>query len=367
MNPVTARHVAEGRVPWLDVCRALAILLVLLSHGRVFLRPAMPWTDYFRFGGFMGVELFFALSGFLIGGILIRSSLHGDKGWLKRFYARRWLRTLPNYYLFLAINIGLVWLAVRPGSLGDAWKYVLFTQNLFWPHPLFFPEAWSLAVEEVFYLLFPVLFLLTAPMLRLTPQKAILVVAIAVIVASLVARAMVADSASTWDEEVRKLVLLRADSLMFGVLLAWLHEHRSPWLRQGWLVAAAVLAFAATSAYFALTPDAVLNTSFFAKTLFFSAASVGCAGVVIVGIQYVPPRPIALAGRYLARISYSAYLVNLPVAMTLAYLVECCDGSWQMSLGLWFAFMTFTLGISHLVYRLYESPINAIRDRYFSA
>ena len=143
------------RNDWLDLCRALAILLVMLSHGRVFLRSAMPWAEYFRFGGFLGVELFFVLSGFLIGGILIRLSRQGGTHWLGGFYARRWFRTLPNYYLFVLINILLVWWGTRPGELDEVWKYLVFIQNLFGPHPLFFPEAWSLAVEEVFYLFIP--------------------------------------------------------------------------------------------------------------------------------------------------------------------------------------------------------------------
>jgi peptidoglycan/LPS O-acetylase OafA/YrhL len=89
----------------LDLVRALAIILVLLSHSRNLLISFYPGLDFLKAGGFFGVELFFVLSGFLIGGILIKDIQAGfDFGILKNFWKRRWLRTLPNYYLFLIIN-----------------------------------------------------------------------------------------------------------------------------------------------------------------------------------------------------------------------------------------------------------------------
>ncbi|WP_328705635.1 acyltransferase family protein [Aeromonas caviae] len=66
------------RNQWLDVCRASAILLVLLSHGRRLLLPIFPDAQLFKFGGFLGVEIFFVLSGFLIGSIIIEKSSKTD-------------------------------------------------------------------------------------------------------------------------------------------------------------------------------------------------------------------------------------------------------------------------------------------------
>lgn len=355
------------RNPWLDICRGLAILLVLLSHGRVFLRADLPWTEYFRFGGFMGVELFFVLSGFLIGGILIRQARGGGVHWLRVFYLRRWFRTLPNYYLFVLINVALVYLAIRPGDLAVLWQYLVFVQNLFTPHPLFFPEAWSLAVEEMFYLLFPALFLLLARLFRLTSDRAILAGALLVLTASLLARVAVASGVTSWDEEIRKVAFLRFDTLMFGILLAWLYDRDSPLLRWRWPTWGAVAVFVAGSAYFAVTPDYVLNQSMFAKTLYLSLASVGCAGMVVVGLGWRPPRLLAAVGGFMARISYSAYLVNIPVALTLVFLGKCCDNRPLPPLLTWLAFMTCTIAISYVVYRWYERYFNALRDRYFPA
>lgn len=351
--------------PWLDTCRALAILLVLLSHGRVYLRAVWPATDYLRFGGFMGVELFFVLSGFLIGGILLRLARRGGP-WLRGFYARRWLRTLPSYYLFLAINILLVILAVRPGALADAWSFAVFAQNLFSPPPLFFPEAWSLAVEEVFYLLFPAAFLLVARVTGIPDHAAMPRVAVAVIVATLVARLLLAPALSAWDDEIRKVAFLRFDTLMIGVLLAWLHDHGSRWLRGPWPLAGAA-GFAACSIYFAITPDAELNASFFAKSAFLTVAALACAGVVIAGIRWRLPELLRRPSAFLARVSYSAYLVNLPVAMTLVHVIDREATTAPMALAYWLAFMVATLLLSWLLHRTYERFFNEFRDRRFPA
>lgn len=355
------------RNDWLDLCRALAILLVLLSHGRVFLRSALPWAEYFRFGGFFGVELFFVLSGFLIGGILIRLSGQGGTHWLRGFYARRWFRTLPNYYLFVLINIILILLQIRPGGLDALWKYLVFVQNLFGPHPLFFPEAWSLAVEEMFYLLFPALFLLLGRLSGWPPARSILIVAITVILFSLAARLMVADSAGNWTEEIRKVAFLRFDTLMVGVLLAWVYYQHPRWLKIPGLAAGMTLVFVASAMYFALTPDEVLNESFFAKTFYLSLVPVGCAGLLLIGLERGLPGWIAGPGAFLARVSYAAYLVNLPVALTLVYLFGCCEATLSGAFAMWLAFMVLTLLISYGVYELYEKRFNALRDRHFPA
>lgn len=352
------------RNPWLDLCRALAILLVLLSHGRVFLRDALPWTEVLRFGGFMGVELFFVLSGFLIGGILLRVSRQPGNAWLRVFYARRWLRTLPNYYLFLLLNLLLGWLAVRPGDPADAWRYALFVQNLFTPPPVFFQEAWSLAVEEVFYLLFPAFFLLVARLCGCTRERAILYAALAVIVACLAARFAVAATVISWEEQVRKVVFLRFDTLMFGVLLAWLHA-RDERRFGAPAIAAALALFVACTAYFAAHTDRELNASLFAKTVFMSLASIGCAGLVIAGLRRRLPTWLAAGSGLVARISYAAYLTNIPVAMTLVKLVPCCNIGLVGAVALWLMFMMLTLGSAYLVHRGFEQPINRRRDRLF--
>ncbi len=353
-----------SRNAWLDFCRALAILLVLLSHGRFFLRDQFPAAEALRFGGFLGVELFFALSGFLIGGILLKL-MHGAESqpWRNGFYARRWLRTLPNYYLFLALNLLLLWSGIRPAEPEwRFWPYLLFLQNLAYPSPAFFTESWSLAVEELFYLGFPLLILALARMLRGDADRAMVVAALLIIGGALAGRMLVADGASSWDEQVRKVAMLRLDALMFGVLLAWLLRRGHPLLARRGLLWGGVLIFLACTAYAILRSPAALDGSWFAKTFYLSLTPLGCAAVVAVGLRWRLPVMMATVAGFLARVSYSAYLVNIPVAMVLLYFSRAhATHPWVAGLS-WGLFMAATLLAAWCLYRWVEQPFLRFRD-----
>jgi peptidoglycan/LPS O-acetylase OafA/YrhL len=356
--------IAAGRNPWLDVCRALAISALLLGHGRLFLLTVMPALDRLRSLSFIGVELFFVLSGFLIGGILLEVAATPRRGWLRNFYQRRWWRTLPNYYLFLVINIVLVVAAVRPGDLGGLWRYTIFVQGMLGHHPTFFSEAWSLAIEEVFYFLFPLAFIAVAHLSRIPYARALVLVAVVVMAVSLLARMVVAANEPLWDDGIRKATLLRLDAIMTGVILAWLHRHRPTVLTSRPLQAASFLALAGCLLYMALADDAALNASFLAKTLLFTAAPFGCAGVILAGLGSRMPRPVVVGTGFLARISYSAYLANIPVAALLVNLWPFGNDSWPSLLAMWAAFLGLTVFVSWLIYLGYESAFLRLRDRY---
>ena len=114
----------KERIFGLDVVRSLAILLVLITHsydGWNYLFPSERWWYFYT--GVIGVELFFVLSGFLIGGILIRILSESNLCFndILQFLKRRWYRTIPNYFLFVAINIVLgfviLYQAVNPQDI----------------------------------------------------------------------------------------------------------------------------------------------------------------------------------------------------------------------------------------------------------
>ena len=125
---------SEYRNFGLDFIRATAILMVLVSHGRTFL-PEFEYRDYLGVFGFLGVELFFVLSGFLLGSILFKEFALRDYGFntLKQFWIRRWFRTLPLYFIFVLLNIFL--LQHFFGQKEWSWTYFLFLQNFTTPHP----------------------------------------------------------------------------------------------------------------------------------------------------------------------------------------------------------------------------------------
>lgn len=157
------RDPASSRLFGLDLLRALAIVGVLASHaGGVFAAWGGGRLPHLvAVSGTFGVTLFFVLSGFLVGGILRRALREG--GTLGRFLLRRWLRTVPLYWLAIA---ALASLDPPPHLLRDVVRYATFTQNLLPPQlDWFFPVSWTLAVEEWFYAGFAVLLFASAPLL----------------------------------------------------------------------------------------------------------------------------------------------------------------------------------------------------------
>jgi peptidoglycan/LPS O-acetylase OafA/YrhL len=148
------------RIHGLDTLRALAVSLVVLHHYTLFVSdaPTFGWVGEI---GWAGVDLFFALSGYLIGNQIFMALGRpeglspGPQGLsLRRFYARRLLRTLPNFYVVLALYaLWPAWRGTTP--MLPLWHYLSFTQNIHLEPGTAFSHAWSLCIEEQFYMLLP--------------------------------------------------------------------------------------------------------------------------------------------------------------------------------------------------------------------
>ncbi|MES2899252.1 MAG: acyltransferase [Pseudomonadota bacterium] len=218
----------------LDTLRALAIVFVVLHHYVLFVsrESTFGWVGDI---GWVGVDLFFALSGYLIGNQIF-AALRSPSGFsLTRFYARRLLRTLPNYYVVLALYF--LWPWFRAGSeLPPLWKFLTFTQNINLEPGTAFSHAWSLCIEEQFYVLLPALALLVAA-LRLRLRWTWLLVALAIAGGMLV-------RSQLWHEHVGSgrsfdyfkfiyySTLCRFDELIVGVALALVRNyHAELWQR----------------------------------------------------------------------------------------------------------------------------------------
>lgn len=352
----------KNRVPWLDVCRALAICLVMLSHGRGFLIPIAPWAQTFKFGGFLGVELFFVLSGFLIGSIMISKveASNSSFAWIPNFWSRRWFRTVPNYVLFVAINFLLLF-SIRPDMMPNLLMYLTFTQNLAWQHPGFFPEAWSLAVEEIFYLITPLVvgaFLLVLK----KPRLAVLGSALTILLCSVSARGYVVLTANpTFDDGVRKISLLRLDALMVGVLVAWAYAYLWQWRRVFQRVALCLIPLFVFSIYVVAQPDTVLNQSVFFRIFIFNIASLGCAALIVLGMNAKPLLVLDRVVSRIARWSFSAYLTNLPVLLAIRYFLPVPTP--LIGVLFWALYVGLTFLSAFLIYELYERKFMALRER----
>ncbi len=207
----------------LDAARALAIALVVAAHLGTQFSAGRPYvTAALVQAGGLGVDLFFSLSGFLIGRILIREAAGLSAGSVGRFLVRRWLRTLPAYYAVLGF---LAWYF---GS--NEWASFLFLQNFgLGPQPSILIVSWSLVLEELFYLTFPLLMLGLRPFIR-APDGLAAAVAGLLILWSVGARLLVAFLGDPADPTFHINPVLRLDCAAYGVLAACAVA-RWPWVR----------------------------------------------------------------------------------------------------------------------------------------
>lgn len=207
----------EHRIFGLDLIRALAVSFVFIAHLVFPLQPL----------GVLGVEIFFILSGYLVGGIFLDefvAARHYSFKHLLVFWKRRWWRTLPNYYLFLIIY-GVVAYSNRgelPG-IKTLLEHLFFAQNLLWPMRGFFVVSWSLTIEEWFYLILPLVVLSTA-FFKLSKKQSFVIGCLVMASFSIIIRLTI-GSHGPWDYNMRQIALGRLDALAAGCLLAYLARY----------------------------------------------------------------------------------------------------------------------------------------------
>ena len=371
--PTNVTRSQSPRVFGLDLLRAIAILGVLFAHYFVVLYDHVPALGVLGHGGFYGVELFFVLSGFLIGGILMRSgSEFGRTTKLGVFYVRRWFRTLPLFWLFLVINVLLeFFLADRHLTLSEILGHGFFVRGFNAFHFSFFLESWSLAIEEWFYLLFPAALWLG---LRIWKHfdPVFLTTAAAFFLFSTIARMLSASNPNaTWGEWQRMIVIYRFDGLMIGVFAVWISLRYPYYWRAGaWLSALAgvVLLIAMYATLWKVVDHRLAfgDDSYFARTFRFTFVSLGFALLLPIASLWQLNRETVLSSgiRRIALWSYALYLVHIPVFQVVTrYLFT----GWKASPLQGFASFGFqvavSVGISALLYRFFESRFTHLRDR----
>ncbi|MBZ9937668.1 acyltransferase [Mesorhizobium sp. BR1-1-16] len=366
-NGSGSRPAEASRVFGLDLLRAVSILMIVYIHAmgvvsaivdpNIYLIPA---TD--------GVSMFFVLSGYLIGRILIKTFVErqGDARSLGQFWIFRWFRTLPSYYLILVI---LIVAGRMNGSVPDApvGPFFIFAQNIASKHPAFFGEAWSLAVEEWFYLLMPLLMIgvvWRSPSVATSRRRLIVLLAV-VALASIVARlpAGLGGQIMTyadWDASLRKQVLTRFDALAIGVFGAYLSIYRADiWTRNKRLLAVvgAVLIILDRHVFSMYMPYAiyasltVLPLSTLLMMPYLSQMS--CRRSLVTDVI-----------EWISRRSYSMYLVNLTLTyLILSYLPFTWAGAHAVYVK-YAAYWVTVFVISAILHRLWEMPMMNLRERF---
>jgi peptidoglycan/LPS O-acetylase OafA/YrhL len=224
----------SARLNGLDTLRAIAIAGVMLFHLRGVLPESFGVVGQF---GWMGVDLFFVLSGYLIGSQLLKPYSRGERPSLRQFYRRRVYRILPAYLFVLCLYF--VWPAWREAAgISPLWQFLTFTENLFVDYTMHqaFSHVWSLCVEEHFYLVLPVLVLamMRRPSVGRTVVVVVLLVGLGVAIRGFVLVHMLqplgADGASmAYIEKIYYPTYTRLDGLLMGVVLAVVRIFRPGW------------------------------------------------------------------------------------------------------------------------------------------
>lgn len=360
------------RVFGLDVMRAAAILMVLGGH-LLWIYPDCPkiLSQLFTLFGFWGVELFFVLSGFLIGGILYRLFLQTDftRATVFYFLQRRWFRTLPNYFLVLLFNCGI---GVLFGfQMTHAGYYFLFLQNFATTMPAFFPESWSLSVEEFAYLI-SVLALFAAAILIPGKNRSRLFITvvlglIAVFIGIKVGYYCWTSNTTLiqWNVSLKAVVIYRIDSILIGAAFSWLSlNYPEFWAKQKIKMAASgcvliVLMYVGVGFFRILIAD----YPFFWNVLYLPVTSLTFALFlpVLSGWKTAPAwllKPVTLV----SLISYSVYLLHYSLILQLLkYWIDTTAlVGWQLHL-FTIMYLGITFLLSYLLYRYYEKPLMALR------
>lgn len=368
--------------------RAIAILAVVFGHSFWFLSriDSLPvfgnvlkyLIHYSRFGGVFGVELFFVLSGFLIGKIIIRSFVDASRfslSDLKNFWVRRWFRTLPDYWLLLTVCFLLFkWLKPEVPEL-NPWQDYFFLQNLWYPYVNnVFNEGWSLAVEEWFYLTLPVTIYLCSLIFPHTNKPKFLIrVFIGYMAFFILLRAFNAIhpiNGADSDEGIRKVVVFRLDAVMYGVIFAWLNEYKKEFLTRikNYLfgisvVASVVIYYLATKYqlfYYARSPIGMyLRDAFF---YFIIPVFLSLCLPFASGIKTIGNTGLARVIQFISKISYSMYLVHYTLIF-LAFYRDAKVASPYEVMALYVLYWVVVIGLSALIYKYFEYPIMQLRDR----
>ncbi len=364
----------KSRVLGLDILRSIAILLVVYGHG-VYVLPKSFKTYYLYPVPYIdGVSVFFVLSGFLIGGILLK--IIQNSGFTRKdllnFWIRRWFRTLPNYFFVLAILVIYQFIVFKNLGAFNI-KYLFFFQNFNWAHPDFFPEAWSLCVEEWFYLLFPLACYLFYKIIK-DKSKSVLFSALIFITVPFVLRLIMYKSGigiEDWNTNFQKVVVLRLDSLMYGIIAAYLYKFKmKQWIQYKNICLVISLIIVAALTLYSKTSSYKHNMAFLAVYQYnFESLATFFALPFFTQVKSTKFKMVAFTFTFISIISYSMYLLNLtpvqgimiPETMSLMGLKN--NSGFYVQLFQYFIFWLYVILGSYLLYRFFEKPMMDLRDK----
>ena len=355
---IAAKHSHAERVESLDLLRGLAAFAVMIPH--FFMYYLADASALAEITSVTAVEVFFVLSGFVLGPQIVLCARRRNWATLRTFLLRRWMRTIPSYLVaLLAISV----IFGQIGSL-DFLRYASYTQNLFSQHNTrdYYPVAWSLSVEEWYYVAFPPFLLLYGKLTRASGAwfeyagAAVLFILVVTLI-----RLAYGDMAD-WGEHVRRVVEFRIDSIAYGFLLYLILEQaKFEWNAALRLIAFLLLA-ASTALLLHINLQMLESQAAWPRHVHpFVSAAFGMSTVTfflsinsLLRMQWMKA-----IGTYLGQISYPVYLFHLAILYVLARLVPPHNDAWHFLLYAG-AVVLFTT----IFFHGFEKPILASRPRY---
>lgn len=351
----------------LDLIRTTAILLVLIGHFELISNSFLNYTFYKM--GVYGVELFFVLSGFLIGQILIKTFQKGiNLSAIRTFWYRRWLRTLP---LFLLVIIARELLLNPMGHFH--YLHFLFLQMTIKPigyDTMWFGESWSLAVEEWFYICIPFVFVIFQVM-KLNSKK-ILFSMLGLLASFVVMRYLFLTQSPTpldYNTGMRIFTPIRLDSILYGVLLAFIKVefgYLYQQLTKFYVFLIALIVFVILNNWGNLLVYDYQHEKLIPATIGFSMVSVLFVLLipyietsVNVG-NFVRKRGIHQIVTYTSLFSYCIYLIHEPIYQLVVAASNDFSTTWWLQLLIAIAII---YAIAYVCYFYFELPILKWRDR----
>lgn len=352
----------------IDILRALAVLLVLGRHmdtcpARV--SPLLHWlTSKWEIGGWIGVDLFFVLSGFLVSGLLFREYEKYKEISVKNFLIRRGFKIYPAFWLLTIVSLVVLILRHDPFKPLAVVSEFLFIQNY---GPALWSHTWSLAVEEHFYF-FLVIFLFTLLKLR-GGTKPFRIVPVMFFVLAVTCLALRLITASVSPQFIDKTQLypthLRIDALFCGVLISYFY-HTQPerfmtWARRWrWVLLPVGVALLTPAFCFVLKKTPWIYT--FGLTFFYLGSA--CLLVFMLAVT-IPDRAFPKAIAYAGSHSYSIYLWHVPMATWVVPLLVGAvkeERNWFAYFGTYvFGSIAFGIAMAAVI----EFPMLRLRDRLF--
>lgn len=358
--------------PWLDFIRSLAIIFVLLHHGQQFFPIAQDGMisrliANFLTNGWVGVDLFLVLSGYLIANSLLRS-YHADAP-IKagKYFRSRIFRILPAYYvvLFLVVAGAFPYHALRMDvTFYGIFYHVLFLQDYL--PPRFSVTFWSLGVEEKFYILAPILLMI---LLQVKKARTGLFLLGALLLISPVSKTIglyTYPGDMTYSEfwnTLRRPFHQVLEPLIVGVALSFIERHKLIELtdRQARIVMASASAFLLVL---------MLSHDFYSDLNFFDVAPqpllhAALFGALVLAANRMPAG--ALRGtavwRPLARLSYAIYLVHYPL---LSLCVVLAKTTTLPYISFWIIYLIISTGAALLLHFIVEKPFLMLKDGHWS-